>query len=146
MRDQTLVQAPSQLDQIAAGLARTLSERSICGTAVTSGAQSGFDIDLNGSLDGNSLHLTYTDNGTNTQRSVTLLRVDDASALPLSNAATSDPNDTVIGLDFSGGAPSIASQLNAALGTTGLQFSNPSGTTLRILDDGGPNNVDLDAV
>ena len=146
MRDQTLVQAQSQLDEIAAGLARALSDRTIGGTAVISGAQSGFDIDLNGILDGNSIHLTYTDNGTNTQRSVTLLRVDDTSALPLSNTATSDPNDTVIGLDFSGGLSSIVSQLGAALGATGLQFSNPSGTTLRILDDGGPNTVDVAAV
>src|SRR5207249_3796027 len=134
MRDQTLVQAQSQLDEIAAGLARTLSDRPTDATPVTTGAQSGFDIDLNGMLGGNSIHLTYTDNATNTQHTVTLVRVDDPTALPLSNTATSDPNDTVIGLDFSGGAPSIASQLNAALGATGLQFSNPSGTTLRILD------------
>src|SRR5207237_9953517 len=60
MRDQTLVQAQSQLDEIAAGLARALSDRTIGGTAVTFGAQSGFDIDidLNGALAGNSIHLT----------------------------------------------------------------------------------------
>jgi flagellar hook-associated protein 1 FlgK len=145
MRDQTLVQAQSQVDEIAAGLASALSDRTTNGTAATSGAQSGFDIDLNGMLDGNSIHLTYTDNITNTQHSVTLIRVNDPTALPLSNTATADPNDTVIGLDFSGGLPSIVSQLSAALGATGLQFSNPAGSTLRILDDGGPNNVDVDA-
>jgi flagellar hook-associated protein 1 FlgK len=146
MRDQTLVQAQSQLDEIAAGIARALSDHTTDAMPATSGAQSGFDIDVNGMLDGNSIHLTYTDNLTNTQHSLTLVRVNDPAALPLSNTATSDPNDTVIGLDFSGGLPSIVSQLGAALGATGLQFSNPSGTTLRILDDGGPNNVDVDAV
>ena len=69
------------------------------------------------------------------------MRVDDPTARSLPDTATSDPNDKVIGLDFSGGPASIVSQLNAALGTTSLQFSNPAGTTLRILDDGGPNKV-----
>jgi len=56
------------------------------------------------------------------------------NTLPLSNAVTSDPNDTVVGVDFSGGATSVAAQLNAALGSTGLQFSNSSGM-LRVLND-----------
>ena len=39
---------------------------------------------------------------------------------------------------------SVISQLNAALGTTAnLQFSNPSGSTLRLLDDGAPNRSDV---
>ena len=144
MRDHVLVQTQAQLDQIAAGLASALSDRTIDGTAI-SGTQSGFDIDLNGLLDGNSIRLTYTDNLTNTQRTVTLMRVDDPTALPLSNTASIDPNDKVIGIDFSGGPASIVNQLNAALGATALQFSNPSGTTLRILDDGGLDRVNVDA-
>jgi flagellar hook-associated protein 1 FlgK len=51
----------------------------------------------------------------------------------------------VIGLDFSGGIGSVANQLNAVLGATGLQFSNTSGTTLRILDDGAANTVNIGA-
>jgi len=39
---------------------------------------------------------------------------------------------------------SVVSQLNAALGTTAnLQFSSPSGSTLRVLDDGVPNRSDV---
>ncbi len=53
------------------------------------------------------------------------MRVDDPDALPLSASATTDPNDQVIGLDFSGGMASVVSQLSAALGSIGLQFSNP---------------------
>jgi flagellar hook-associated protein 1 FlgK len=116
------------------------------GTPAPPGPQSGFDIDLNGLLDGNSIRLSYTDNTTGTQRTVTLVRVDDPTARSLPNTATIDPNDKVIGLDFSGGPASIVSQLNAALGATSLQFSNPAGTTLRILDDGGLNKVDVNAV
>ena len=65
------------------------------------------------------------------------MRVDDPSALPLSNSATANPNDTVVGLDFSGGIGSVVSQINAAFGANGLTASNPSGTTLEVLDDGG---------
>ena len=64
--------------------------------------------------------------------------------LPLNNAATLDPNDEVLGVDFSGGMASVVSQLNAALGASAnLQFSNPSGSTLRVLDDGAPNRSDV---
>ena len=44
------------------------------------------------------------------------------------------------------GPTSVISQLSSALGLTGLQFSNPAGNTLRILDDGLPNKVNVDAV
>jgi flagellar hook-associated protein 1 FlgK len=73
------------------------------------------------------------------------MRVDDPGALPLSNTVTADPNDTVLGIDFSGGLASIVSQLSFALGSTGLQFGNPGGNTLRVLDDGALNKVDVNA-
>ncbi len=74
------------------------------------------------------------------------MRVDDPSVLPLSNTSTLDPNDEVLGVNFSAGMGSVVSQLNAALGTTAnLQFSNPSGSTLRVLDDGAPNRSDVTA-
>jgi len=135
MRDTVLVQAQSQIDEMAAQMSTALSNTTTAGTAVTSGTQSGFDTDISGLSVGNTIQLTYTDSS-NVQHNVTIVRVDDPSALPLSNSATANPNDTVIGVDFSGGAASVASQLNAALASAGLQFSNPSGTTLRILDDG----------
>ena len=146
MRDQVLVEAQAQLDEIAATMARALSDRTLAGTPVTVGAQAGFDIDLASLLNGNSVRVTYTDNLTSIQHVLTLVRVDDPAALPLPDTATTDPNDRVIGLDFSGGIASVASQLNAVLGQTSLQFSNPAGTTLRILDDGATSAVDVDAV
>jgi flagellar hook-associated protein 1 FlgK len=146
MRDQVLTQAQGQLDEIAAGLARALSDRTTDGTPVNPAPQTGFDIDIGGLLAGNSVRINYTDNASGAQRTITFVRVDDPAALPLSNTATSDPNDKAVGINFAGGMASILSQINAALGTTSLQFSNPGGNTLRILDDGPVNNVDVNAV
>ena len=135
MRDNVLVQAQSQIDAIATQMSSALSDTTTAGSAVTVGAQTGFDTDVGGMLAGNTTQVTYTDSS-NVQHTVSIMRVDDPSALPLSNAATTDPNDTVVGVDFSGGMASVVTQLNTALGATGLQFSNPAGTTLRVLDSG----------
>ena len=86
-------------------------------------------------LPGNTINLTYTDSATNTRHQVSIVRVDDGIALPLSNAGTS-PNNRVIGVNFSFGMGSVVAQLNSALGTSNLQFSNPAGSTLEVLDDG----------
>ncbi len=146
MRDHVLVQAQAQLDELAGGMARALSDRTIDGTAVTVATQSGFDIDLSGLQDGNSVRVSYTDNATGAQRTLTLMRVDDTSVLPLQNSVTADPNDRVIGLDFSGGMASIISQIVAQVGGSALQYSNPAGNTLRILDDGVAGQFDIGAV
>lgn len=133
LRDQTLVQAQTQVDQLAATMASALSDKTTAGTAVT-GPPSGFDVDVSNVAPGNTLNLTYTDSATNTQRQVTVINVTDPAALPLLNAANANPQR--VGVNFSGGAASIASQLNAALGANNLQFSNPSGSTLRVTDSG----------
>lgn len=145
MRDQVLVEAQSQLDAMADAMARALSDETIAGNAVTAGAQSGFDLDINGLLAGNSINLTFTDSQTGQQHRLSLVRVDDPSALPLQNGQTLDPNDEVIGLDFSGGLAGVISQLNAKFNGR-LQFSNPAGTTLRVLDDGAGNISDVNAL
>jgi flagellar hook-associated protein 1 FlgK len=135
LRDSTLVQAQTQIDQLAATLASSLSDITKAGTAVTSGTQSGFDLDLSNVQPGNSINLTYTDAATNTPHQITIVRVDDPTALPLPNTAA-NPNDQVIGINFQGGLASIVAQLTAAVGNPNLQFSNPSGSTLRVLDNG----------
>lgn len=145
LRDKTLVQAQSQLDQLAASLSSTLSDQTVAGTAAPSSAlpQQGFDVDLNGLQSGNVIHVSYKDNVTGQTHNLSIVRVDDPSVLPLPNSTTNDPNDEVIGVDFSGGIGSVVAQLNAALGGANLQFSNPSGTTLRVLDDGAANQSDV---
>ncbi|UTD28454.1 flagellar hook-associated protein FlgK [Bradyrhizobium sp. WD16] len=136
LRDATLVQAQAQVDQLASTLASSLSDKTTAGTAVSSGAQNGFKLDLSGLQTGNTINLNYTDAATNTPHQITLVRVDDPSVLPLPNTA-SNPNDKVIGIGFFGGMASVLSQLNGAFASAGLQFSNPSGSVLQVLDNGG---------
>ena len=148
LRDKTLVQAQAQVDQFAASMASALSDKTTDGAAApaTVAPQAGYDLDLSGLQSGNVIHITYKDNTTNTTHNLSIVRVDDPSVLPLSNTATLDPNDEVLGIDFSAGIGSVVTQLNAALGpTASLQFSNPSGSTLRVLDDGAPNRTDVTA-
>ena len=60
MRDQDLVQAQSQLDAIAAGMATALSNKTTAGSAVSSGLQSGFKVDIGGLSAGNTITVNYT--------------------------------------------------------------------------------------
>jgi flagellar hook-associated protein 1 FlgK len=137
LRDQTLVQAQSQVDQMAATLATSLSDQTTAGTAVTSGTQSGFSLNTANMLPGNTINLTIT-NGS-TQQQIQIVNVTDPSALPLPNAANANPKQ--IGVNFSAGMASVVSQLNAALGGSGVQFSNPSGSTLQVLNNGTAANT-----
>jgi flagellar hook-associated protein 1 FlgK len=123
MRDQTLVQAQDQLDQFAAAISSALSGQPTAGAAASSGAQNGFAVDIGSLSTGDSVAVSYTDTASGQQRHL-----------------------TVSGLDFSGGMTSVVSQINAALAGTGMTASNPSGTTLQILDDGAANTVDVNSL
>lgn len=135
LRDQTLVQAQNQVDQLAATMSSALSDKTTAGSPV-SGPPAGFDIDLAGALPGNTVNITYTDS-TNTQRQITLVNVTDPAALPLQNATNANPMQ--IGVNFSNGMGAIASALNTALPGSHLSFSaapSPAtATTLRVTDD-----------
>ena len=137
LRDKTLVQAQTQVDQLAASMASALSDKTTAGTAAPAALapKAGFDLDTSNVLPGNTINLSYTDAATHTLHNVTIVRVDDPTALPLSNAG-GNPNNPVIGVNFSGGMASVVAQLNTALGGANLQFSNPSGSTLRVVDSG----------
>jgi flagellar hook-associated protein 1 len=135
LRDQTLVQAQTQVDQMAATLASSLSDQTTAGTAVA-GPPAGFDVSASNVLPGNTINLTYTDTATNTQRQISIVNVTASGALPLQNGANANP--LLVGVNFSLGMTSVVSQLNTALGASHLQFSNPSppSSTLRVTDDG----------
>ena len=131
LRDQTLVQAQTQIDQFAATLSSSLSDLTTPGTAVApSASQAGFNLDLSNVQPGNSINLTFTSGGQ--QQQVKIVRVDDPTALPLPSPPGVSPR--VIGVNFSAGIASVVSQLNAALGSNNLQFSNPSGNTLQVVN------------
>lgn len=135
LRDQTLVQAQNQVDQLAATMSSALSDKTTAGSPV-SGPPAGFDIDLAGAQPGNTVNITYTDS-TNTQRQITLVNVTDPAALPLQNPTNANPMQ--IGVNFSNGMGAIASALNTALPGSHLSFSaapSPAtATTLRVTDD-----------
>lgn len=135
LRDQTLVQAQNQVDQLAATMSSALSDKTTAGSPV-SGPPAGFDVDLAGAQPGNTVNITYTDS-TNTQRQITLVNVTDPAALPLQNATNANPMQ--IGVNFSSGMGAIASALNTALPGSHLSFSaapSPAtATTLRVTDD-----------
>jgi flagellar hook-associated protein 1 FlgK len=128
MRDTILPQAQDQLDELANQMSQALSNQTTSGTAVTSGSQTGYSADISSVLPGNTLQLTYTDSS-NVQHTVTVVALGQGGKLPTS---TSGNNET-IGVDFSGGASSVAAQLNAVLGTN-LQFSATSGTVLQVVN------------
>jgi flagellar hook-associated protein 1 FlgK len=144
LRDTTLVQAQAQVDQMAATLSSSLSDQTTAGTAVTSGSQNGFTLNVANMVPGNTINLTVTNNTTNTQQNFSIVSVSDPSALPLANATNANPK--LIGINFSGGMASVVTQLNAALGAGNLQFSNPSGSTLQVLDNGSGTTVNSASV
>jgi flagellar hook-associated protein 1 FlgK len=137
LRDTTLVQAQNQVDQLAATMSSALSDTTTAGTAVTSGAQAGFTLDLANLQPGNTINLTYTNTTTGVQQQLQIVAVGSSSVLPLPTPSSTSPNTAVLGVNVSGGVASIASQLNAALGPANLQFSNPSGSTLQVLNGTG---------
>jgi flagellar hook-associated protein 1 len=136
-----LPQAQNQLDEMANQMAQALSNQTTSGTAVTSGLQSGYSVDTGSVLPGNSLQLTYTDSS-NVQHTVTIVALGQGGTLPAQSSSSS--TDQTIGVDFSGGMSSVVAQLNAALGSN-LQFSNPSGTVLQVLNTNGATVNSLSA-
>ena len=133
IRDKVLPKAQAQLDELATGLAQSLSDKPVPSTATTVGAQTGFDLDLTGLAAGNRVTVQVTDPA-GTRRTLVF-------AATTSAAATSRANESgVIGLDISGGSGSIASQIQSALGSA-YTVSNPSGSTIRILGDGSTSTV-----
>jgi flagellar hook-associated protein 1 FlgK len=140
LRDDTLVTAQNQLDEIAAGLAQALSTVTTPGTTASSGTQNGFSLDLSAIRDGNDFVLDYTKAGAN--KTIKVVRVDDLTKLPLDYL---DANGArVIGMDFSGGASAVAAALSTVIGT-GFSVSG-TGSTLTVLDDGSANTTDVGAL
>ena len=138
MRDTILPQAQAQLDDFANQMSQALSNQTVNGTAATSGGLNGFNVDVGSLSPGNTAQFTYTDSG-NVQHTITVVDTPPGTSLP-QQASASNPNNTTIGIDFSAGISSVVSQLNLAFGSN-LQFSNPSGTLLQVVNANGSGNV-----
>jgi len=143
LRDQTLPQAQTQLDQMAATLSSSLSDVTTAGTAVSTPA-AGFSVGTANVLPGNTINLTYTD-GAGTQHQVSIVNVTDPKALPLQNAAGANP--LLVGANFSSTTPSLATQLQTALGAAGLNFSlSGSGSSQTLSITTAASGVTVNAV
>jgi flagellar hook-associated protein 1 FlgK len=137
LRDVTLVQAQDQLDALASNMALALSDRQAPTTPVTSGAQTGFDIDLSTlPASGGALTFSWRDTTTGQTRTAKIVRVEDASQLPLANDGGADQ---VIGMSFAGAPASLVGALNTAL-SPALAFSS-AGSALRVLDNGATSTM-----
>ncbi len=143
LRDDILLEAQTQLDTIAAEVSLAFSNVTVESTAVTVGADDGFDLDVSALQSGNTITVEYTDTSGAAQ-TVTLVGVDDPALLPLDNSATPNPDDTVFGIDISSGTPATyIADIVTALGATGLQVSNNGSDELRVLGDtAGPTTVE----
>jgi flagellar hook-associated protein 1 len=139
LRDKTLVKAQGQLDDIAAALAQAFSTNQTDGTAVAVGPAAGFDVDIADVRSGNDFVINYTQAGVD--KTLKVVRVDDASKLPMDYVDATGAR--VVGLSFTGGAASVATQLGALV--PGLAFS-AVGSTLRVLDDGAAGTTDVSAL
>jgi flagellar hook-associated protein 1 FlgK len=142
LRDQTLVQAQTQVDQLAASISSSLSDQTTAGTAVA-GPPAGFSVNTSNVLPGNTINLTYTNPTTNAQQQVSIVDVASSSVLPLQNGVNANPLQ--IGVNLSLGAASVASQLNAALGKSGLTFSATGTAPNLTLTAVGSNSATLTA-
>lgn len=121
MRDKTLPQAQAQLDELAANLAQAFGTNTVKGTAIAGGV----DLTTQNAQPGDRLSVSYTVGGVT--KSVTIVNVGDPSALPLDDSLTADPNDTVIGVDFS--SPTAAADLDAALAAKGISIDVAASAT-----------------
>ncbi len=120
-------------------MSQALSNQTTNGTAVSSGGLSGYNLDV-GSVIARQFDPSHLyRRPAIPQHTITIVSLGQGGTLPLQNSP-SNPDNQIIGVNFSGGVTSVVSQLNAALGAS-LQFSNPSGTVLQVLNNNGSPNV-----
>ncbi|MCF4127934.1 flagellar hook-associated protein FlgK [Methylobacterium sp. SyP6R] len=136
LRDDTLVQAQRQLDDLASGLSRALSDRPATGTAASANGLTGFDIDLTGLQAGNAVTLGVR-NAAGVGRNLILMPTNGAAPDPIDPKLTDDPTALVVPVDISGGDSTIAQQIGAVLGTGFTVSATPGGAagSVRILSD-----------
>jgi flagellar hook-associated protein 1 FlgK len=129
MRDDVLVEAQRQLDELAAGMARALSDK----PALVTAAGTGFDIDVTGMQPGDTINLEYKDSG-GVSRRITLVATNGGAPSPFPPSAIGDPGATVIPFDLSAGLDAVVTEITTALSARGIGISHPSGNLLRLSD------------
>lgn len=138
LRDRTLVQAQAQLDEIAAQMAKALSDREIGGTAATIGADSGLQVSSTALQRGNALTLDYKASSASAAQRISFVNVATGTSLPAS--AQGDANNRVVAVDFSAGDATIQSTIQGAL-PTGFTASVTGGVVTIVADGTGGRTV-----
>lgn len=133
LRDDVLVNAQNNLDELASSMALALSAQTQASTTIVNGRQ----IDLAQFQPGDSLTVSVTSGGV--PRTVTIVRVDDASQLPISADQVAGTSGEVYGVSFANLA-TAATGIQTILGT-GFTVSNPAGTALNFVDNAGTTDV-----
>jgi flagellar hook-associated protein 1 FlgK len=141
LRDDVLVQAQTQLDTIAAQMSLALSNRSVEGTPATSGAATGFSVDLAGLQKGNPIELATSTGGV--ARRMMFVEVGAGTPLPLPAAAAGGQSGLEV-IGYTGGAAGAAAAINAALGTSFT--ASATGSVLTVVDDGAAGTTDVTAL
>ncbi len=137
MRDQDLVQAQNQLDAIAAAMASALSDKTTDGTAVDVRRAERLQRRYREPVDRQHRHdQLHRHRDHHAPHHHPGARRRSVGAAAVRTRRRSIRTTEVVGIDFSGGMASVITQINTALAGTGMTASNPSGTTLQILDDG----------
>lgn len=136
LRDSVLPQAQRQLDELAAGLSRSLSDRSAVGTPPTDGTTGALDIDLAGLKAGNAVTVSVRD-AAGTQRNLVLLPYTSASEPKIDRADINDPTASIIPIKLTGTNAGLRDAIQTALGASFTVTSQPSAGTggLRIRSD-----------
>jgi flagellar hook-associated protein 1 len=135
LRDQTLVQAQTQVDQMAATLSSSLSDQTTAGTAITVPA-AGFSVSTANMLPGNTVNLSVT-NPSGVKQQISIVNVTDPNALPLKNGASANP--LLVGVNMTQTPAQIVASLNSSLAANGIQVSM-TGTTLNVFAAGSTVN------
>ena len=149
LRDTVLPQAQRQLDELAAGLARSMSDRSATGTAVTTARGAGFDIDLDGLKAGNAITVSVRD-AAGIQRNLVLMPYASASQPSVKPADTSDPTAMIVPIRIDGTNAGLRTAIQTALGAGFGVTSQPTAGAggLRITADpatGAPTLLGISA-
>ena len=129
MRDDVLVEAQRQLDELAAGMARALSDK----PAPVTAAGTGYAIDVSGMQPGNTISLDYTD-AAGVVRRITLVATAGGAPSPFPSAQIGDPDALIVPFDLSAGLDAVVTEIGATLAARGIAVSHPSGNLLQFAD------------
>ena len=136
LRDTVLPQAQRQLDELAAGLARSMSDRSATGAAVSTPTGAGFDIDLDGLKAGNAVTVSVRD-AAGIQRNLVLMPYASATQPSVKPTDTSDPTAMIVPIRIDGTNAGLQTAIQSALGAGFSVTSEPTAGAggLRITTD-----------